>query len=461
MNMLKINTPKLLLFLILLLHVFILSKIMFFPYPEIFVYPYLTNNGLIPYKDIFDQHFPGLMFLPINFHYLGMVTVEAARIWMIGVAVITQVLIYLIGRQILKNEYKAITANFFYLLWHPLLEGWIPWLEVYQAIFYLPAFYFSYLFLEQNRKNYNLVILIGFFLSLALLFKQVTLPLAFLLFLFLLFKIKTTKIILTFALGFLPVPIIITLYFYFRGALIDMWYWTIWFNLTTFTQFGSKTGTFSHWLRILAVFGPILGLPFIKNTNLAILLVIFTIGSLAEAVSRFDFVHFQASLPFACFTLVIVISRFWPKNWFRILIVLYLLVHIIWLSKFYQGYLNDKIFFFDQQTLETASRIESYTFPKEHIYLFGPVPHLYFLSNTLPSGNIFVFQFPWFLMESEEKFLKVLKDDPPNLIVRDRTVNIEGWDIKDFAAKIDRHIDENYQTFDKVGNNEFMRKKIK
>src|SRR3989338_3479932 len=67
--------------LILLTHILILSKLIYFPYPELFIYPYLTNHGLKPYSQIIDQHFPGLMFLPLNLDNLGMTTPEIARIW--------------------------------------------------------------------------------------------------------------------------------------------------------------------------------------------------------------------------------------------------------------------------------------------------------------------------------------------------------------------------------------------
>ena len=75
-----IMLSKLILVLILITHVFILTKLVFFPYPELFIYPYLTNHGLKPYSQILDQHFPGLMFLPINFDNLGMNNEVSARI---------------------------------------------------------------------------------------------------------------------------------------------------------------------------------------------------------------------------------------------------------------------------------------------------------------------------------------------------------------------------------------------
>jgi len=108
-----------------------------------------------------------------------------------------------------------------------------------------------------------------------------------------------------------------------------------------------------------------------------------------------------------------------------------------------------------------ADKIKEYSDPKEEIYLFGLVPHLYQMTETIPVGKIFVFQFPWFLMETEELFLEVLQEDKPKLIVADRTVVIEGWDIKDFAIKLDSYITQNYEVVDSIGTTEFMRLKDK
>src|SRR5687767_59132 len=109
--------------LIILAHSFILTKLIFFPYPELFVYPYLTNHGLLPYSQILDQHFPGLLFLPINFDNLGMISADVARLWSIVIVILTHMLIFFVSKEILKSEKKAIMVNLLFLLWQPFLEG--------------------------------------------------------------------------------------------------------------------------------------------------------------------------------------------------------------------------------------------------------------------------------------------------------------------------------------------------
>ena len=81
------------------------------------------------------------------------------------------------------------------------------------------------------------------------------------------------------------------------------------------------------------------------------------------------------------------------------------------------------------------------------------------MSQTLPAGDIFVFQFPWFLKVAEDRILEGIKKDRPEIIVSDRTVKIEDQLISDFARKIDQYIKENYEKIDSVRETEILRRK--
>ena len=135
---------KILLVFIVLVHSLILTKLQFFPYPELFIYPYLNNSGLKPYQEILDQHFPGLMFLPINFDNLGMTDPQIARIWLIFIVIIIQLFLFLIARSILKSEKKALFVNILYLFWQPFFEGWVFWIDNLLPLLLLPSFYCLY-----------------------------------------------------------------------------------------------------------------------------------------------------------------------------------------------------------------------------------------------------------------------------------------------------------------------------
>lgn len=449
----------LILFVIILIHTLILTRLIFFPYPEFFVYPYLTNKGLIPYKQIFDQHFPGLMFLPLNFNNLGLENENIARWYLLAVVALSQILIFYITYKIFKNFKIALLSNLLYLIWQPFFEGWVLWIDTFLPLFLLPAFYLTYKVVLSKKFEGGKIAAVGLLLSVALLFKQVILPLIGLVFLLLIFHQRFIKTTLFFALGFLPIPFLICYYFYLKGALADFWYWTVTFNLTTFAKFGRKPPFLTGVIRVLGVYSPILLLPLIKNNKLVLVLSVYILGSLTTVLARFDFVHFQPSLPFIIIATVAVFNKLWDLKVGKIALLGYLLVTLVWLTIFYKGHLGEKVLFFDDSTKQISSKIRQYANDGEEIYIFGAVPHLYWMSNTMPLGKIFVFQFPWFLIETEDKFLEVLQSNPPRLVVRDKSVFIEGNHIQKFAAKIDKFIQNNYETFDKVEKTEFMRRK--
>src|SRR3990167_5182221 len=178
---------KILLFLIIIIHSFVLTKIIFFPYPELFIYPYLTNHGLKPYAQILDQHFPGLMFLPVNFDNLGMTNETIARGWLISIVVITHLLLFLISNHVFKNRYKALLVNILFLVWQPFFEGWILWIDSFLPLILLPCFY---VFIK--RKFF----LTGLLLGISIVFKQVLIPLSVLILLYIFWKEKRFKNVL-------------------------------------------------------------------------------------------------------------------------------------------------------------------------------------------------------------------------------------------------------------------------
>lgn len=452
--MLRNNFVKFLLLLIIVIHSFILTKLIFFPYPELFIYPYLTNHGLKPYSQILDQHFPGLMFLPINFNNLGMNTPEVARIWAIVVVIITHILLYFIGREILKSNKKALLVNVLFLIWQPFFEGWILWIDNFLPLILLPAFYALYK-VEKNKKWF---FWLGLFLGVGIVFKQILIPLSVFVLIYLIWKFRKPNDIFVYILGLILPVCFMLVYLWSIGVLSDFWYWTVTFNLTIYAQFGRGAGpTLAHLSRVLFVFG----LPFLlirktrsKETQI---ILIFLIGSLLGLSTRFDFVHFQPALPFAILATVYGLGLLGKSG--RLFIVLYGLVTIWWLVTFYKGFIGDKVLSFDPDTKNLAAKIRKYTKPQEKIFVYGAAPHLYQISDTLPAGNVFVFQFPWFYKVAEARILEGIKQDKPNIIISNTKATIEDQKITEFSKDIEQYISQNYKKIDSVGTTDILIRK--
>ena len=450
MNKLKKNLPYLFLCLILLVHLSILAKLIFFPYPELFIYPYLTNQGLLPYSQILDQHFPGLMFLPINFDNLGMTNEVIARWWLIAIVIITHLFLFFISKNILKNGFKALLVNLLYLIWQPFFEGWVLWIDNFLPLFLLPAFY-----MLLKRKFFLVGLLLGF----GVVFKQTIIPLALFVFAYIWWSDRNFKNAGRYFLG-LSLPIGgMLIYLLSIGVMADFWYWTIIFNLTVYASSGTQIPTsFGFISRVFVVYTASLSGLYHTDRRLKIILSLFLIGSLVGAFDRANFVHFQPSLPFVVIGTALGFYSLGKKKMIFILIGLYLVITIWWQNIFYQGHVSSKVFFFNGETYAISNKIRQYTKEGDKIFVFGAAPHLYQMSQTLPAGDIFVFQFPWFLKIAEQRILEGIKKDHPEIIVYDKTTNIEGYKLIDFAKSIDEYINQNYKNLDSVGNVEILRK---
>lgn len=437
--------------LILLAHTIILTKVIFFPYPELFIYPYLTNHGLKPYSQILDQHFPGLMFFPINLDNLGMNNEFTARVWLIAIVLISQFLLFILAKSFFKNSKKALIINLLYLIWQPFFEGWVFWIDSLLPLFLIPACYFLY-----KRQYFKC----GLFLGVAVVFKQTIIPLALLVSIYTYYQERRADKLTYYLLGLMAPIFSMLLYFTLIGVIGDFWYWTTIFNLTVYSKSGTQIPqTLGFVTRIILVYGFSLLILFHKDKKLKMSLLLFLVGSLAGAFDRANFVHFQPSLPFAIIGTVMGIYSLTKKRIILILVSSYSLIALWWLNIFYKGHLSDKVFFFDPQTKAVAERIRFYTKPYEKIFVFGAAPHLYQMSQTLPSGDIFVFQFPWFFQVAQKRILSGIEKDQPNIVVYDPTVTIEGVQITHFGSEINQYIVENYAKIDNVGEIEILKRK--
>lgn len=442
--------------LIIFIHLFFLSKISFFPYPELFIYPYLTANGLTPYKEIFDQHFPGLMFFPINLHTLGMTTPEIAQVWHWFIVGLTHVFIFLAGKKIFKSEKMALASNLLFAGVHPYFEGYVLWIDTFMPLFLIPAFLFLTNALKDGRRvNFFLS---GFFIGLALMFKQVVLPIIGLLLLFLFIKKKFYGLLYFFAALLLPV---LVLFLYISS--LDIWkefiYWTITFNLTIFNEMATTKPSLGDLVKMFPIFVlPLLLFFSKKHRSKLALLLLFYVFSLVFAYARFDFVHLQPALPFATLLVIYFINglSFLQK---RISVLVFVLVSLALTLRTYDRLKADSFIFYSKEEREVARVVKEYASPGEAVLAFATLPHINQMTETLPPGKVFVFPFPWFSLIAQEKIVEGLVSDPPKVVVQDRTSTTQGENLASFMPAVAAFVDENYIIVESIGNNEILVKK--
>ncbi|KKQ46320.1 MAG: hypothetical protein US62_C0002G0003 [Candidatus Woesebacteria bacterium GW2011_GWA1_37_8] len=435
-------------------HIAILSKLKFFPYPELFIYSYLTKGGLIPYKQIFDQHFPGLMFLPVNFASLGIDTVAEMRIVSYLLVVLSHLAIYKISKTILKNNKLLLLPNLLFLIWHPSIEGYVLWIDSFAQTTLLWSFYFL---LRKGNKNSFLT---GLLLGLTFLLKQTVAPLILLLGLYLFFKTKSKKTLFPELYGFLICVLALFVWIFALGVWKDFYYWTFIFNITTFAQMGRKTPQIMELIKIAPVFVlPALSLiyMFFKRTEKQLkYLLIFYFGAIFFALARFDYVHLQPALPFAILTLIYLVQLMVKKHSYIVkYTLLFLVFSIVWNAYLLRHFIGSNTYFFGRFESQLTSEVNKYR-SSGKVFAFGTTPHIYYLTKTLPPGNIFAFQFPWFMKIAEEKVYYGLVNDPPAVVIRDKNAQVSGMNLVKNMPKISDYVNKYYKTVEVVGDTELM-----
>ncbi|GEM_PF-1158420 len=442
---------------IIALHVFLLLSIHFFPYPELFVYPYLTKIGLVPYKEILDQHFPGLMFFPLNLATLGFTTPASFRLLQIGCVLLSHVGILLLTRMLTKNKLKILTVSLLYVIWQSYFEGYTVWIETFITPILLFGCYFLIKGIESTSRRQ--LVGSGILLGIALVMKQVVLPLILLLGLILWIKKVRWSLLQWIGVG-IGIPLVVLGVFVLaRGIILDFWYWTVIFNVSVFREMGRKFATPREALTLLAFCSVALGslLVQLKSKNVALsrlLIGTFFLGSFAFAYARFDFIHLQPLVPFALvLTATIEIKS---KRFMLGLLMAYVVGSVIFGARFFTRYWGPSVKFFDQQDYVVFNEVSERVSKGDAVFAFATYPHVYAMTETHPAGNVFVFHFPWFMKVSEKRILAGLMMDKPKVVLRDMNATTDGYNLVTYMPEISRYIERYYKVDEIVGQTEIM-----
>lgn len=438
---------------VIVLHALFLSLVRFFPYPELFIYPYFSVKGFLPYREIFDQHLPSLLMTPLNFYFLGLRSEFGARLFLIGSTTLSHFLIFLLSKKLFRNKILVFVPNLLFFLIQPLFEGNFLWIDTFLVPILLASFYFSLNFLDSEGSID--AFFSGSLLGVSLFFKQANLLLVLVVIIFVFWKVRSKKwIIFSFAGAVIPFFLTIV-WILSRGIFDEFIYWTIKFNFEVYSKMAAKMPSFSQFARWMIVWLPAL---YWLMTNLRrkefVLLLLFLVSSSIIVFPRFEFLHLQPALAFV----VLSLSGFFLSNLKikkgAVLALLSLLA--IWWPVFLRKNFLKSSMLFTSDAFEIAREVRKMTKDDEKIFLLGTQPIVYYLSNRFPPGGVFSIIVPWNMKVVEETLWEALVSDPPKLVVRDSSATIDGRKVKEFTPKLSLYINENYRVIESIGTNEIM-----
>jgi hypothetical protein len=225
---------------------------------------------------------------------------------------------------------------------------------------------------------------------------------------------------------------------------------------------GRKYATFGEMIRVLPSIGigiiAALAVFRLKQNKLIIFIAIFFLSSLLFAYARFDFIHLQPALPLALLLITFVGTKLPKPLIFPIAFIYLCSVLFIW-GRFLTQLPVQQTHFFTSFEQRLTEEIDKQVPDGETIFAMATTPHIYYLTDTLPPGKQFVFQFHWFMVEAEDEILAGIVQDPPKIVIRDPHAKVAGENLVEYMPNINAYVNEHYAVYTVIDGTELLRPK--
>ena len=437
-------------------HLFLLVFLQFIAWPEMVLWPYLLDKGLLPYRDIIIVYPPALIILLALLGKIFGITLIGLKLYTWILILLTDLLIFFVTKKITDNVKVAFISLLFYVLWQPFFEGNAMWFDLVLAPLALLVFYLLW-----RREFLGSGILFGLAISI----KQT----AFWFFVPIMLTFWLTKelkpnTLVKFVIGSAVLPMACLLYLVQADIFQDFFQWAINFGVFYLPRAPGQVllPTVKNILAVGVPYGLLLMAVFMfikrktgkEKSSLLLLLPLWALFGVLGTYPRWEYFHFQPSLPFLAVVSGLVISslKISLKKKSNFLILLYLILiffgTVYLQARFYRLNWQKPTRFFETDVLDGARWLKENTKSSEKIYILNSWDHLYALSDTLPAVAPLIHTLSWQLEYPgmQEKYVADLTKNKPRIVVFEPYYD-RGWGsgIGLYKPeKIDKFLQENY-----------------
>ena len=428
--------------LLVMFHIFLLSKLQFTAWPEMLSYPYLLDNGFNLYKDIALPYQPLLpIILNIVYKTFGY-SLSSLLIFTWIIILINDVLIFYISLKLIGKKLLTLIPLATYILLQTFTEGNMLWFDLATIPFILLAILSLLIF-----KNYKIFFWFGLFLSFAFFIKQQTGIIYIFLLIYLILGKKFREVFYL-LLGSLILTTFVLLYIQVNGIFRDWIFWTIEVPLLWYPKFPSYSNlpSIKEMLIVTLLVAPgIISTFFIKRDYRLNVILLSFLGAFISALPRFEYFRFQPALALYIVLISLIIPKI--KKKYIVLMSYSIILSIVLLLKDNLHFINLQPRFYSERELKLSKDIIAITNKEDKIFILNENSGLYVLSNRLPPKP-WVDNYVWY-MEIEgmqEKVLTGFKNNPPKIIFRRRTLLGNWFDLGTYEPKkIVEYIEQNYK----------------
>lgn len=393
---------------------------------------------MLPYTQINDQHFPGMMLLPINIGTFGISTAQDLRIVHLLLICINYLLLFKLLRG--TSNLVRLSSLVLYALLFYSWEGNILWIDSFVATLSLLGFYLLYT--QKALTSHINFFLTGLIFGLILMFKQHGIVLCAVSSLWVLSSKPSLSRFITFILGGAVPMGLAGLYLYRIGVFDQFWFWTIYHNLFGYTRLEGRPPLWGELARLLAPLSIVVTSVFFSK-NFKPLPLLFLVATLVFCFPRYGLIHAQIALPIVIFVFAMSLQKSKELVFFAFILISLCLVFTV---RTVTKDIPNKIKFYDSDTIETVMYVKQHADLSKPIYVYGVNDNIYHLTSTLPPQKMWIELLAGNIIPGvEDTLISTLKSSPPQFILLDSKAYIDGMYISEFTPNIWKHINNSYK----------------
>lgn len=414
--------------------VFVLVK-GFFLSIEFSLYPYLTSSGLLPYKDIIDQHFPSLFFGTFSLPFAFVDSSIKLLLLLIGLNFLTTYLLSVTLKKLGVANYQLWTLISSLVL--IFFSANTLWIETFVC------FLLSVLFYLNTSKNIIFSISSGIIISQIILLRP-----TMVFFLFVYFLVLQKHKLYSFIGGFIGLGLSFW-YLVEKKILVDFYQVVVVFNRDVYSTVQSQSPTTRQLLSLILIVLIFLSFNAWKKKFLYAILGLSTIVLIYP---RFGLEHLQVFG--LVFVYILSQLNLKTKQVLAILLIAILLGGQSLFSIFKVVYGN---YFYTADILHIASQVKQ--LPEKKIYLYGASDLIYQLAEKLPPDNYYLPSLPWYI--NYPPFQDKLKQSLKNTmtVIIDPEFSVDGHKLIDTTPELLSYIKMNYYLDRKIKHLEIYKLK--
>lgn len=402
---------------------------------EFSLYPYLVSSGLLPYKDIVDQHFPAIFFGTFSLPFFLVDSPQKLLLILLGLNFFTTYLLHETLKGLKVAKYQIWTVSFSFLL--IFFSANTLWVETFVCFFLVLIFFIN----TKNTPFYSLFS--GVLISQIILLRPTMIIFLSGYFIF----IQKNRLYTIFGglVGF-----ILSLWYLLEKNILDSFYQIVMVfkkEVYAFVQSPTPTTRQAYSLAFL-----ILVFVALSIWKKRIIFVLLGLSTLALIYPRFGLEHLQVfGLCFIYFLSQLNIGS-------RVVITIHFLVlsvSTLTLLSVLNGVYGN--YFYTPGILEVSRQIKQ--LPDKNIYLYGASDLIYQLAEKLPPNNYYLPSLPWYINYSpfQEKLKKSLQ--LTNTVIIDPEFKVDGQRLIDATPELLSYIKMNYYLDRKIKHLEIYKLK--